>query len=276
MGLLHALDATMVRVPAVAALVFAVFVLRADFATWGLVRLAGEIGGGKVLSHDTAVDLIDRPPAWAAPTICRRDVVLAGGRVSAAVVDSIVAAGDVPRVAPAIAALRIAAERVLDCSPGESLAWAWLAMARNQDPGGDDEVFRLFERAQRSAPSDLGAIAIRLPEIARALSRRGDRFAPLARADIRTLLADDNAATDAVRIVWPIFAWVGEIARQEFARIEGSIRRGGLIQTFGVFGVNIAGCPRESFVDWMYRGQRGSCESGHHIPDFDWHKPRSP
>lgn len=276
MGLLRALDTAVVRISAVAALVFAVFVLRADFATWDLVRLAGELGGGKVLPHDTAVELIDRPPAWAVPTICRRDVVLAGGRVSAAVVDAIVAAGDVARVAPAIAALRIAAERVLDCSPGESLAWAWLAMARNQDPGGDDEVFRLFQRAQTMAPSDLGAIALRLPEIARALSRRGDRFAPLARADIRTLLEAENTATDAARIIWPIFPWVGEIAQQEFARIEGSIRRGEMIRTFGVFGVNIAGCPRENFVDWMYRGQRGTCESGHHIPDFDWHKPRSP
>lgn len=274
MGVVLALDGLVVRGAAVAALVLAVSALRADLAVQPLTQLAGALVDGKVVAYDTAVRLIDRPPAWAEPTICRRDVVLGAGRVAAAAVDAVVTAGDIARVAPSIAALRIAARRILDCSPGDSVAWAWLAMARNQEPGGDDEVRQLFERAQALGPSDLGMIGIRLPEIASALSRRGEGFAPLARADIRTLLVTEDMAGEAARLVGPLFAWVGVIAQQEFARIDGPVKRAGLIQSFGGFGANIAGCPRQGFVDWMYRGQRGTCESGDHIPVFDWSKPR--
>lgn len=248
--------------------------LYVDLVSWDSRGLAESLGAGRVLTAETAIRLIDRGEDRPALRTCRRDALLATGRLAAASVDSVIAAGDVSRVKPAIDNLDHIARRILDCSPGESVAWTWLALARNQTPGNDDEVKRLFERSQWTAPSDLEVIAIRLPEIARALSRRGDLFAPTARADIRALLSADHNAWDTAQIIGPVFTWIGAITQAEFASVTDPVRREALIQAFGHQRANIAGCERLRFNDWLYRGQQGSCETEDRIPSFDWQKTK--
>lgn len=252
---------------------FGLFALHADLLTWDVVGLGSGLGGDKVLAAEAAARVVDRGSKWPALAFCRRDYLMAAGRVAAAAVDGVIAAGDVGRVALAVDNLEKTARGILNCSPGESIAWTWVAMTRNQQSGNDEEVKRLLERSQWTAPSDLGVISIRLPEIARAMSRRGEAFAPLATADIRTLLASEHNAWETARIVGPIFAWVGTIAQEEFRTLTDPVRREALMQSFGHQRANIAACTRERFVDWLYRGQRGSCETGDRIPDFDWMKP---
>jgi len=252
------------------------FAIYADLIGRDALVLGGAIVDGKVVTAESAKRLVDHPVEWSAARYCRRDVLLSTGRIAAGVVEAIIGSGDVARVEPAVAGLERASRWILECSPGESIAWAWLAMAKNQSSGNDEEVRRLFERSQWTAPSDLWVIEIRLPEIARAFSRRGGSFGELARVDIRTLLAADHNAWYAARIMGPVFGWIGAIVQEEFTRIDDPIRREELIQAFGSERANIAGCSAQRFADWLYRGQRGSCETEDHIPNFDWKKPDRP
>lgn len=273
-GSLRRIGSWIIRLAAVGGMALAALALYVDLTSWDITRLAESLGGGKVLAPEAASRFIDEAPALTAMRHCRRDVLLAAGRLAAASVDAVISAGDVARVEPAIAWLERMARRILDCSPGESIAWTWMAMARNQKAGNDDEVKSLFERSQWTGPSDLGVIEIRLPEISRALSRRGPTFVPLARADIRTLFLAEHNAWDSARILGSIFQWIGPIAQEEFeAVVADPIRREALVQAFGWQRANLAGCSRERFIDWLYRGQRGSCMTGDKIPNFDWQTP---
>lgn len=272
-GSMRRIESWLVRLVAVGGVALSGLALHIDLTSWDTTRLASLLGGGRVLSPEAATRIVDAAPAFTAMRHCRRDVLLASGRLAAASVDAVVIAGDVGRVAPAIARLERTARLILECSPGEGIAWTWLAMARNQAVGNDAEVKSLFERSQWTAPSDLGVIEIRLPEIARALSRRGQNFAPLVRADVRALLLAEHNAWDSARIMGPIFEWIAPIAQEEFeAVVTDPIRREALVQAFGHQRANLAGCSRERFLDWLYRGQRGSCMTSDRIPNFDWQK----
>lgn len=270
LGLGRASERLFVVVVALAGLALAVRAIFVDVEGRRIVDLAESIAGGKVVDPDSAARFVDAPPDWRIATHCRHDQALAIGRVAAGALDAIIRRGDPARVGPAIAELKRAARAALDCGPAESLAWAWLAMAENQANPDDETVLRLFERSQWTAPSDLWVIAIRLPEIARAHSRRGGRFGELARADIRTLFQDPDAVGDTALIVGSTFKWIGGIAQEEFRRITDPALRERHKQAFGRQGANIAACASDRFVDWLYRNQRGDCEAETKIPLFDW------
>lgn len=257
------------RATATAAFGLAVVAAVVDIAAGDLARLSAALARGDVLDRRTAALLVDHAPAWATTDVCRRDLLIGAGRVAAAAIDATVEAGDVDRVGPAIAALERAARRLLDCAPGEGIGWTWLAMAADQGPAPSTEVEALYRRSQTAAPADLDVVALRLPALARARSRRGEAFAPLARADIRALFAAGSDVTEATRIVAPVFAWVGDIAAEEYVRIGDPLRREALVQAFGSADANLAHCPRVRYVDWRYRGQRGSCLDEDRLPDFD-------
>lgn len=270
--MIRRIEGWFVRTFSICAVIFGLSALRVDMLTWQTVELASSLGGEKVLSTDASARIVNRGNTWTAVGYCRRDYLLAAGRIAAAAVDGVIAAGDIDRVAAALDLLERTAQAILNCSPAESIAWTWVAMARSQLGGNDEYVERLLARSQWTAPSDLAVISIRLPEIARNLSRRGDLFAPLARADIRTLFAAEHSAWDTARILGPVFAWIGPIAQEEFRSITDALHRDALIQSLGYQRANIVGCTRERFIDWLYRGQRGTCDTGDRIPDFDWSK----
>lgn len=251
-------------------LVSAAVAIFVDVGGRRVVALADAIAWGKVLDPDSAGRFVDRPPDWKISEYCRQDQMLAVGRVAAGALDTIIRRGDIDRVEPAIVQLKRGARLALACGPAESLAWAWLAMAENQANPDDETVLRLFERSQWTAPSDLWVIAIRLPEIARAYSRRGGRFGELARADIRTLFQDEHVISDTSVILGSTFQWIGVIAQEEFRRVTDPVVRERYKQAFGFQRANIAACDGDKFVDWLYRGQRGDCEKGARIPVFDW------
>lgn len=259
---------------ALAGLALAAMAAFVDFGGHRTVSFGEAIAWGKVVDPDSAVRLVDTPPDWKVLRYCRHDQALAVGRIAAGALDAIIRKGDLERVAPAIAELKRGARLALECGPAEGLAWAWLAMAENQDSHDDEKVVRLFERSQWTTPSELWVIAIRLPEIARAYSRRGGRFGDLARADIRTLFQDDHAIWDASAVIGSTFQWIGVIAQDEFRTITDPVVRERYKQAFGQQGANIAACDSDKFVDWLYRNQRGDCETGGKIPVFDWKTKR--
>lgn len=90
-----------------------------------------------------------------------------------------------------------------------------------------------------------------------------------ARFGSEALWSLPGALVPVVAFVAPVFAWVGDIAAEEYVRIGDPLRREALVQAFGSADANLAHCPRVRYVDWRYRGQRGSCLDEDRLPDFD-------
>lgn len=264
----------MIFVVAVVGMLAGAFCVAFDMQTQDVMALDRELGAGRVVSLETAQKLVGTSRDWDAMKSCRRDVVVALGYIYISGLATLIDNGEVAKVAPALNELSRIARAVLHCSPGDGVAWAWLAYATEQTGGSPELVRQLYQRSQWLAPSELGVLFLRLPEMTRAKSRRGAMFDDMIRADVRTLFkAKTLVADDAALIMGPVFPWLEPIAREEFRAVDDTQQRAALVQSFGDWNANIAGCSRDRFNDWRFRWQHGSCEDEDRLPNFDWKKP---
>jgi len=247
-----------------------------DLRSEGVLQLGNELIQGRQVSAAVMEKIVDGPHRLTIGATCRSDFIVAAGTIAAALRGTVIEAGDVGRVRPTLKHLETTARTIIDCSPGMGIAWTWLALAREQLGAPTPEVRSLLERSQRLAPSEYWVITERLPYAAQIASRRGAGFDDVIRADIRTLFGSSVPVSQVAEIMGPGFRWMERIAQQEYARLDDPVRRDGLLHAFGPWSANVAGCTRERFHDWSYRGWPGTCEDAGHLPDFDWRKaPKS-
>lgn len=260
---------------AAAGLVVAVAQGMLGASSWAYLS-AGEVVARGHLPTITGVErLLD--PAAASPgvavTWCHRPSVLAAAQVRAAAVDAAIEGGRIDLVRPTVEGLRQAARRLVECSPGEGLGWAWLGYAADEQGASDDEVRSLFNRSLWTTPSERGVITLRLKTAAAIRSRRGAVLDDVLRADLRTLFTVKDSAWVTAEVVGPVFDWVADLAQAEFRRVDDPLERAAVIAQLGRWRANVAACDPRRFNDWQYRGMRGSCEDDDRIPDFDWKRP---
>lgn len=205
------------------------------------------------------------------PQVCRDDLVVASSMLDDTLLNAAIQAGDLTKIDRALHQQVDNARADLTCVPGEGMAWARLGLARDELGASTEEVKQLFERSLWTAPSDLWVIQYRLPALARIRSRRGEAMSDLVRADVRTLLdgGDHAAASDAERIIAPVYGWISDISQSEYARLTNEKLREDLKIRFANRRLNISGCPDKAFNDWLYRNLKGPCETTEYIPKFE-------
>lgn len=243
-----------------------------EMQVWSLLDLGEKISKGRVLTEAATERILASPFERMSGPVCRSDLHRAQLMTTVALRRTVLEKGMVRRVNTELRRLAEVSRHVLTCNPADGFAWAQLAIARDQLGASTEEVRGHFEQSLWSAPSELWVIAVRLPAIALAGSRRDNPFGDLLQQDVRTLLSADHMEGFAAEIMGPIFVWVEGMAQQEYARIEDPVRRDALLHAFGNLRANIARCARDKFNDWQYRGLHGSCEEGGKIPDIDWTK----
>lgn len=243
-----------------------------EMQVWSLLDLGEQIFKGRLLTEAATERILTSPFERTSGPVCRSDVHRAQLMIAVALRRTVLEKGMVRRVGAELQRLADVSRHVLTCNPADGFGWVQLAIARDQLGASTEEVRGYFEQSLWSAPSELWVIAVRLPAIALAGSRRDNSFGDLLQQDVRTLLSVDHMEGFAAEIMGPIFVWIEGIAQQEYARIEDPVRRDALLHAFGNWRANIAKCSREQFNDWQYRGMHGSCAEGAKIPDIDWKK----
>jgi hypothetical protein len=224
-----------------------------------VLNLAVEIDRGRVVAPETLAAWVDDWTLRPVVRSCRRQGLVALGRVEAAVLEAVVRSGDLSRIGAAVDHLGTTARAILACSPGEGVAWAWLGLVRAERGASNAELITLFERSQKFAPADLWVLDLRLSALAGLRSRRGSAFDAILRRDIDGLFASPLSPWEIASRLGRVFPWVAPMTTEAFARVTDEQRREMLTQTFGYWGANVSGCASRNFIDWLFRNQVGSC-----------------
>lgn len=235
----------------------------------GLV-LGGQLQAGNVVGEQGIATLLERKVASDVGPSCRNDRLLAEGLIANGVRDAVIRAGRPDLVGAALSNIAGISREQLSCSPGSGSAWAWLAISAAQTGGSREDVKAYLERSQWMAPSEYWVMVPRLQSVARMSTWYGGGFEGIMRSDIRSLFVSDLEASIVADAMGPVFSFLEVIAQDEYGKVEDPKRRDALMNSFGRWYANVAGCKPEHFRDWVYRGWVGDCRSGRYIPQFDW------